>query len=428
MPVVLSNGRSVPIQRGTTFTNPSVAISSGGGSIDLLRVNQDFSVSYEWVYRSQPFVFATINKLAKAAARNPLLVYQDDPDTETLELVRSHDLVRLLRKPMPRCTQYRWTASLWRSLYVHGHALFWKDRVRGAGTTPGALWFVPWTQVRITQDDFGPVQYDITVNGDTYEVGPEEVLHFRLLDGRSPLEVLRQSIATEDAAVIYQGYSLRNGIAPRAVFNAKGANQRSVDMLRAELRKMYAGPENAGEFIVSGGDLDVKALGITPADLGLMPIREFSRQEVLAALDMPPVLVGLMENATLANVGEYRKALHDAIRGDLEMVQQEMQVQLIDDEPSWDGLVAQYSTDAWLLPDPEARAKMHMLTQQASTTTINERRKIERLPRIDDPIADTVFIPTNMIPVGVEPAAGSGEAGTPAQGLADRIVQDALAE
>jgi len=428
MPVVLSDGRSVPINRRDILTNPSLAMSSGGGSIDLLRANQDFAVSYEWVYRSQPFVFATINKLAKGAARNPLLVYQDDPDTQTLELVRSHDLVRLLRKPMPRTPAYRWTASLWRSLYVHGHALVWKDRVRGVGSAPGALWLIPWTHVRVTQDDLGPIQYDISINGATYEVGPQEVIHLRLLDGRSPLEVLRQSIATEDAAVIYQGYSLRNGIAPRAVFNAKGANQRSVDMLRAELRKMYSGPENGGEFVVSGGDLEVKALGVTPADLGLMPIREMSRQEVLAALDMPPVLVGLMENATLANVGEYRKAMHDAIRGDLEMVQQEFQVQLIDEEPKWDGLLCEYSTDWWLLPDPEARAKMHMLSQQSSTTTINERRKVEKLPPIDDPIADTVFIPTNMLPVGVAAPDGGGDAGTPAQGLADRIVQDTLAE
>jgi len=44
-------------------------------------------------------------------------------------------------------------------------------------------------------------------------------------------------------------------------------------------------------------------------------------------------------------------------------------------------------------PSPETRAKMHMLTQQASTTTINERRRIEKLPPIEDPIADTVFIP-----------------------------------
>lgn len=426
MPVVLSGGQSIAINRRDFLANPSLAISTGGGSIDLLRANQEFSVSYEWVYRSQPYVFATINKLAKGAARNPLMIYQEDLDNQTLEAVRAHDLVRLLRKPCPRTPQYRWLASIWRSMYVQGNALIWKDRARGAGSAPTTLWLIPWTHVRVRQDDFGPVQYDITMNGNVYEVGPQEVIHLRLLEGRSPLEVLRQSVAIEDAAVMFQSYSLQNGIAPRAVFSAKGANARGVEMLRAELRKLYAGPENGGQFIVAGGDLDVSALGSSPADLGLMPMREFSRAEVLAALDMPPVLVGLMENATLANVGELRKIWHDAIRGDLEMVQQEFQVQLIDDEPSWDGLVGSFDTDAWLLPDPEARAKMHMLNQQASVNTINERRRIEKLPPIDDPIANTVFVPQNMAPVGVD--APTLDAGTPAQGIADRIVSDALAE
>jgi HK97 family phage portal protein len=424
MPVVLSNGRSVAIRRADHLTNPSLAVG-GGGSIDLLRSDADYSVTYEYVYRSQPFVFATINKLAYSAARNPLWFYLEDPDSETLERVRHHDAVRLMRKPAPRMSQFRWLGELFRSMYVHGHHLVWKDRVSGPGSSVQRLWPIPWTHVRVTQDDLGPVVYDITINGTTYQLLPQEVLHFQLLGGRSPLEVLRASIAMEDAAQVYQSYSLRNGVSPRAVFSASGMNPRAVDMLRAELRKLYAGPENAGNFVVANSDLNVKAIGTTPADLGLLPMREFSRQEVLSALDVPPPLVGLMENATLANVLEYRKAMHDAVKGKLIMVEQDIQVQLIDDEPAWDGLIAEINTDSWLLPDPETRAKMHMLNQQSSVNTINERRRAEKLPPIADPIADTVFIPQNMAPVGV---AGESTAGTPAQGIADRIVSDTLVE
>jgi HK97 family phage portal protein len=426
MPVVLSDGRSVAIRRSEMLTSPSLAIAAGGGSIDLLRSDADYSVTYEYVYRSQPFVFATINKLAYSAARNPLWFYQEDPDSETLERVRRHDAVRLMRKPAPRMSQFRWLGEAFRSLYVHGHHLVWKDRVAGTGTRVKHLWPIPWTHVRVTQDDLGPVAYDITINGTTYQLSPQEVMHFQLLGGRSPLEVLRASVAMEDAAQLYQAYSLRNGVSPRALFSGSNMNARAVDVLRAELRKLYAGPENAGNFVVANGDLNVKTIGVSPADLGLMPMREFARQEVLSALDVPPPLIGLMENATLANVLEYRKAMHEAVKGKLIMVEQDIQVQLIDDEPAWDGLISEINTDAWQLPDPETRAKMHMLNQQASVNTINERRRSEKLAPIDDPIADTVFVPMNMAPVGVDLA--ESVAGTPAQGIADRIVSDTLAE
>lgn len=421
MTTIISRGRVTEVRRDNLLarTIPST------GSIDLLRTAEQMSVSYEWVYRTQPFVYATINKLAKGAARNPLWVYEEDPDTQTLTRVRNHDLPRLLASPCPGMTLFRWTSAMFRGLYVHGHALAWKQRLNGPGSAIVAMHPVPWHMVRTSSDDLGVIRYGITINGAEYDIDPADVIHWRLVGEQSPLEPLARAIAIEDAAVLYQAYSMRNGVSPRAAFSAKGANQRGIDMLRAELAKLYAGPENGGQFIVAGTELDVKPLGITPADLGLMPMREFSRQEVLAALDVPPPLVGLLENATLANVAEYRKALHDAIRGDLEMAQQELQVQLVNVQPEWDGLIVEFNTDAWLLPDPEARAKMHMLTQQASTTTINERRRIEKLPPIDDPVADAVFLPTNMTPVGSDVTS---DAGTPAQGIADRIVSDTLAE
>lgn len=424
MPVILSDGRPVSLPRQAS--RATLAMAPHGRSVDLLRSDKHVSVPYEWVYRSQPFVFATINKLAAAAARNPLYVYQEDIETQTFDRVRNHDLARLFAKPCPRMSQYRWLGSLIRSLKVHGHALVWKERARGSGSQVVNLWFVPWPMVTEYADDLSTYRYALTVNGNTWDVGPEEVIHVRHIGGRSPLEALRGSIAVEDAAVQYQAHAMHNGVTPRAVFGAKGANQRGVDMLREELSKLYAGPENAGNFIVTSGEVSVDKIAVSPGDLGLTGIREFSRQEVLAALDVPPPLVGLMENATLANVKEFRAAMFDAVRGDLEMLQQEIQVQLIDDEPSWDGLVCGFDTDSWALPDPEARAKMHMLNQQASVSTINERRKIEKLPPLDDPIADMVFMPANMVPVGTQ---GDGTlAGTPMQGIADRIVSDTLAD
>jgi len=247
MPVVLSDGRSVPIERGEVLTNPSLAISSGGGSIDLLRVNQD--------------VLRLLTNGCTGRSRSCSPRSTNSPRPRHVTRCWS---TRTTRPPRlsswsarmtwccccaSRCraaAQYRWTANLWRSLYVHGHAL----GVEG----PGAWGRDDAGRVVADPVDAGPgeagrlrpVQYDITVNGNTYTVGPQEVLHFRLLDGRSPLvgaaavDRHRGRRRHLPGLLPAQRHRPAGGVqAPRA------ANQR-VDMLRAELRKMYAGPENAG--------------------------------------------------------------------------------------------------------------------------------------------------------------------------------------
>jgi HK97 family phage portal protein len=420
MPVVLSSGRTVSIRRDPMMA--ATTIRAGSGNVELLRSTGALAVSYEWVYRSQPYVFATINKLVKGAARNPLSVYQLDAQDNVLEPVIGHELVRLLRNPAPRVTQYRMVSEVFRSRYVHGHALLWKDRLNGPGSAVQKLWPIPWSSVYVHEDDLGPLQYDLTINGQSWSVAPSEVVHTQTIGGISPIEVLRTTIAIEDAAVSYQAYALKNGIAPKAVFSGEGLNPRSVDALRAELRKLYAGPENAGNFVVAGGKLDVKGLALSPADLGLDPLRQLTRQEVFAALDVPPPLVGILEHATLANVSEYKNLLHDAIRSDMEAFKQDVQVQLINDEKAWDGLVTEWDLSEWLAPTPAEQARIDLLDQQNSTRTINERRRSRRLPRIDHELADTVLVPQNMI------SLDHAEPGTPAQGVADRIIADALVE
>lgn len=431
MSVIVSQGRLAAVER-KEFPIPVGATSrivGGVGTVPLLHGDM-IAATYEAIYHSQPIVYAVVNKLVYGIARNPLVVDQT-LDDGTHAAIGGTGVGALLRNPFPRGSEFDIKAHIGLSAFIYGHALMLKYRP-GPGQAPTELWPINWRNVQYVSDDRGVVGYSITVGGLTSQVGPEDVVHVRLVGG-SPLEPLRRTVALEDAAAMWQGENLRNGVTPRGAFTSDNRIHDNVlPRLREELTKLYAGPENAGRAAILEGGLKWQQIGLSAADAQLIDQRRFSREEVCAAYDVPMTLLGIQGAgagfSAYTNVAEYRRALHDAIAARIVLVENSMNAQLVAPELEWSGLSVRFDTNELLRPDPEARARMHMLTQQASTTTVNERRNVEGLPRIDDPVADTVFMPVNMLPVGVTPPNGTAgdPAGTPAQGLADRVVTAAL--
>lgn len=418
MTVVWSGGAPTAVKRwpfdgGGKNTGPSA------GFVPLLRGNR--AATFDGMYRAQPMVYAVVTKRVRAASRIPLKVYQYGPDGDTRQRIRTGELPDLIARPFPRGSSFALKTAVAYALNVHGNALLWKYRP-AAGAPPTQLWPVPWQYVRVLRDARGPVGYELHIDGTTYPLGPEDVVHIEATGGVSPLEPLRRTLAVDDAALDYQAASLKSGAnGGRAVFRTEARlNDDAMDRLRAELATAYAGPENAGRPIVIDQGLDVRALNVTAGDLDLIAQRKLSRDEVCAAYDMPPALLGLAAGA-YQTVQEYRRALHDSIAADLTLVEATLNAQLIAGEPAWSGMFVEHDANELLRVDLLARAQAHMLMQQAGIETRNEARQVENLPPIDDPLADTVFIPLNMAPLdgsGIvpAPAAAGDPGGTPMQG------------
>jgi HK97 family phage portal protein len=419
MTVIVSNGRARNVG-AKTYPFPTTARTVGHtpNLVPLLR-GDGVTGTYEYLFKSQPMLHAVVMKLVYGIARNPLKSYMGGIDEDARERDRTSELARLIRRPYPFGSEFHLKAIIARDLHVHGHALAVKVRERGAGSTPIELHPVPWKFVQVIRDDHDNILgYNVTVGFESYSVGREEVVHFEL-PGGSPVQALRSTLALEDAAQYYQNENIRNGITPRAAFTTEQRLAENVlDRTREELSKFYAGVENAGKALVLEMGLKPSTIGMTPVDMALIDQRKLSRDEVCAAYDVAPTLLGL-ERGTYASVGEYRKQLYDAIATKLVLIEETFQAQLVDPEPSWDGLFVEFDTNELLRPDPEARARMHMLTQQSGTTSVNERRKFENLPPIEDPAADTVYMPVNMVAVGQAPDDNDGIAGTPDQGATD---------
>lgn len=404
MTVIISSGvpKRVGVKAYPLSLSPQQFVGQGGrGHVPLLRAD-GVAATYEGMYRTQPWVFAVVNKIVQGFARLPLKAYSG-LESDEKQRERGSDLERLLRNPWTRASAWDFKRSLAFGLCIYDNALFVKSRP-GAGAPPNELWRVPWNIVITIEDERGIIGYDLMLPSGRVTLDASDVVHYTLNGGVSPLEPLRRTLALEDGAVTWQEQSLANGITPRGAFvSEQRIKDQDFPRLREELAALYSGPENGGRFGLFDNGLRWQSMGQSAVDAELIEQRKLSREEVCGAFDVPPPLVGILDHATYSNIEQLHTALYvDTLGPKLVMVENVTQAQLINPEPAWDGYFVEFDTNELLRPDPMTRMQSYMSGQQSSTTTINERRKAENLPPIDDPVANTVFLPMNMTPVGVE--------------------------
>lgn len=379
-------------------------ITQGLGSVRLITGQ---AATYERMVRTQPWVFAAVQKLVYAEMRVSLKVY-DGEDTNERTRVRDHDLAKLINKP--RRGWRRQHLQMWKAYdkYVHGNSLILKAGPKSG--TPEGLYVIPWPLVQVVKDASGVIGYKVTIGGAEQQLHPDDVIHHELMAGIAPMESLARTLALEDASLDWQLESFSNGVTPRGAFvlpseyrPARGAEgEEDIRKLRAELEKLYTGAGSGGRFGLFWGGMDWKPMGQSAVDAEVINQRKLSREEVSGAFDVPPPFLGILDKTSYNNIVELRRSFYvDSLGPKLELDAATWQAQLVDVEPAWDGIFVEYDLASLLKPDNAAMADQAMKEMQSATTTANERRAVRNLPPIGDVTdpdnpANQLLYPVNM--------------------------------
>lgn len=399
MLTVISGGKATRIKAAYPFpVRETTATAAPVQGVTLLR--NGLYAAYDAIVRTQPWVYAAVNKIAFGMARIPMKVY-DDEFSDSRKRVYDVGPAPLFKRPSER-TRWPSLALEWYWDYlVWGKGLLVKWR-----TTPGAppdeIWYVPWRYVRELVDEAGAVvTYEVYLGGKRYPVTPSETVVISYPKGIPPLQALARTVAIEDAALTYAAEALDTGLTPRAAFSTPDAlNTGDFDRLREELHKIYS---TAGDFAILHKGLEYKgSIGVSAVDLALIDQRKLSREEVAAAFDVSPPFLGILERATFNNIEELRESQYvDSLGPKLEQVQAVLQAQLIDCEPAWETMNYWVEPDmgAILKPNPEGQARQSLMEQQSSLNSIDERRRIRNQPPFGiKGVTDVPLIPVNMRP------------------------------
>jgi HK97 family phage portal protein len=129
--------------------------------------------------------------------------------------------------------------------------------------------------------------------------------------------------------------------------------------------------------------------------------RQLTREEVCMVYDVKPTVIGDLTHGTYSNVQELNRDFYKStLRPWLTLIEETIQAQLIDPEPAWEGLFVEFDMKEMLRGTPLEEAQALKLQFESAGITPNERRDITNQPRINDPMADELFVQgNNLVPL-----------------------------
>jgi HK97 family phage portal protein len=364
------------------------------------------SVDYAALYRCQPSVRLVVSFLARGIAHLGLKVYRRVSDTDR-EGLGDHPLARVLVRPNPATTRYRLVEDLVTDLAVFGNA-YWAKVKPADG--PVALFRLPASRTVPTGDNpFYATGYRFTGNRGQTDLAADRVVHFRLPNpedprvGLSPLESLRRTLAEADAADEYRAGLWRSGARISGVITRPTDAPEWSDAARARFRASWnarysgTGSEIGGTPILEDGMAFTEA-SFSARDSQYVESRRLSEEEVARAYHVPPPMVGLLEHATFSNITEQHAMLYSDCLGPwLTAIEDEIELQLLPDLDPDPRVYCEFNLAEKLKGRFEEQAAALSSSTGRPYMTANEARARMNLPRIDDPDADRLVVPLNVL-------------------------------
>lgn len=382
---------------------------------------------YAELYRKQIWVAVVVNKRAGMVARLPLPVYERSAAGR--QRVPDHAYARLLARPNSKQDPFlfwTWTCSTWD---LYGEAMWAK--VRDAGGRPVEL--LPLHPTAMTLEDDGTWTYRSRTLEVT-RIPASDIVHFSTfnpettLRGMSRLEPLRATLANEDAARRSTSAFWSQGARPAfALSHPKNLSAPAQERLRLQWDAQHAGVENTGKTVILEEGMTAVPLSISNVDSQYVETRKLNREEVVAAYDMPPPAVHILDRATFSNITEqFRSVYRDTMAPILGYFEAVLEFQLRGSvrpgasEPDFgDEVYAEFLLDEVLRGSFEARMESYSKAHHMMLSEIRER---ENLPFVEG--TDRIFMNAALIPM---PSAGSA-AGDPAPPRVADVSLPALVE
>jgi len=266
-----------------------------------------YAAQLDEVYRKNPVGLRAVRLVAGLVGSLPLFA---EGEGKALELVRAGGL-------MERAAA---------ALLLHGNA--YVRMVADGHDRPAELHCVRPERVSVaTGADGWPSAYLYRAGGQVARIAKEDALgrrqvaHLKALHpaddhyGLGCLEAAVGAASVHNRASSWNKALLDNAARPSGALvyepsDGSSLGQEQFDRLQKELAEQFSGSANAGRPMLLDGGLKWQALGLSPADMDFVAVKEGAARDIALAFGVPPVLIGLPGDATYANAREAGRALY----------------------------------------------------------------------------------------------------------------------
>jgi HK97 family phage portal protein len=363
-------------------------------------------------YKASVWVYACVYRLMKDVASVPWIAqvrkgeeWEPDPKSPLTELIEHPNDFMSRQDMMERLTAHLHLGGngLWSKIIARKTvAELWPIDPSGIKPIPSRAKFI--TAYRYEKDG-------VVIK----EWKPEEIIHLSFTDpgnpywGMSPLTAAARTIDTDVEAVRWNKVALQNRAIGDGVFSfPQPLTREQWEQAREQVRQQYEGVDNARQPWVLGSGASYNRMSLTPVEMDWLASRKDMRVEICAALNVHPPIVGIYDDATLANIATARR-MHweDTIIPILEDLEGCLNRSLVPHFRPRDRLRLAFDTS-------QVRALQRNLKELIETGKKMQKmgiplnQIIQRLELQLDPVAggDVGYIPATMVPLAL---AGGNE-------------------
>jgi len=398
-------------------------------------------------------VYACVNLIGSTIGSLPLNVYEHVVAKDLRagkRLAFEHPLFDLLHdEPNEEMTAVTMRKTL------QAHALLWGNLYaeiqRDKGGRPVALWPRNPARTRPVRIK-NQLVYETTegvneisdVNGQYQEsnprrIGRENMLHIPglTLDGRvgsSVINLARQVVGLSLAAERFGAKLFANYGRPGGVLETPNTLKPEARKTLKETWQEAQSGENSNKIAVLEAGVVWKDTATKPNEAQFLELRKFQKSEICSVFGVPPHMVGDTDKTNRANTEQIGlEFMNYSLAPWLTAWEQELKRKLFPRSGrSANKFFPMHDARRLMMPDAASRRGFYASGKQWGYLSTNDVREMENLNPSDDPAADKLWMPLNMVAIDadVDPQQGiGGDDGSGLRGLSKayfRLFRDAF--
>lgn len=282
-------------------------------------------------------------------------------------------------------------------------------RIEWQNNKPRALWPYALGEVEIERAERGNIYYEIR-NGERKPIPAEEVFHIPNMTsdgylGMGICEYGRNVIGNGLAAQKYASKFFVNGGKIPGIIKVANTfrDAEEAKAFRAEWERTYGGAENTHKNILLSGDVDFKAMGISPKDAQFIEWSAFSVPDICRFYRMPPHMVADLSRATFSNIEHQAiEFVNYTLMPWLRRWEQQIQLKLISPDiaertkPGAGRLYAKFNVDSLQRGDFASRWTGYATALQNGVYSIDDVLELEDRNKLENGAGAARHIQLNM--------------------------------
>jgi HK97 family phage portal protein len=409
--MIISNGSALnfaPQALGEIVPNVANGYFYSAGGLDLLGMH----ATYGHLYKAQPSISTVVDKIANAAARLTVKLWDTSPETGKVQ-DKTSPMARLLANPSKEMSPFnfwRWTFSTYE---IYGESFWYKQRADQSNPNSPVVNLLPMhpSRTAVHRDPKGNVEYIFTLGvasaGILYAPERDVVAFLRynpesLMRGLSRLEPLRATLFNEDAARrANQSWWAKAGRPSLAIRHPGELSQGAQDRLKASFDARHAGADNMGGTMVLEEGMEAQILQLNAEEMQYIESRKLNLQEVCMVFDVPPPVIHILDHATYSNITEQMRSMYrDTMAPRLEDAESVIDFSLLSEFDLSTTHETEFDMSEVLRGDFEGRATAVVGLRNAGLATGNQGLEIMGFPRSEDPEMDKFYANAALVPLG----------------------------